>query len=165
MSSIPQINEQKDIDDVNFTLNDGESYTFDFFEIIVGGFFGGGTATVEATLAFDNPASASSGTGSGNWFTFLGIVSSGSLAWTVQPDPVVLSTGEYFEIEFSDIQDFGIGNSAMVDATITAHGAPVIEPAPIPESATMLLLGSGLMGLAGFRRKKQGSGFKPAHSS
>jgi hypothetical protein len=130
-----------------FTLNDGESATFDFFEVTVEG-LGFGTADVTATLALDEPLSSGSGDGSGGWFTFFGKFNAGFLNWDTQPETVILDNGDYFDIIFHDILDWGPNNSKIVQATITAHGAPV------PEPATMLLLGTGLVGLAGIGRKK-----------
>jgi hypothetical protein len=130
-----------------FTLNHGESYTFDFFEVTVEG-FGFGIADVTATLALDKPPSSGSGDGFGGWFTLFGWFSAGFLTWDTQPETVILDNGDYFDIIFHNILDWGPNPSKIVEATITAHGAPV------PEPATMLLLGTGLVGLAGIGRKK-----------
>jgi hypothetical protein len=131
-----------------FSLDDGESYTFDFFEIAVDG-IGFGNADVNATLAFDNPPGlAVTGNGSGGWITFYGFISGGYLKWTNMPQILTLSNGDYFDVSFENVEIIGFGNTTTVTATVTAHAAPV------PEPATVMLVGAGLLGMITFGRKR-----------
>ena len=137
------------LDSEIFSLNDGESYTFDFFQITVDG-LGTGTADIEATLAFEQPSGSEiTGNGSGWWGTIYGVISAGYLGWVDMPQAITLANGDYFDVDFEDVAVVGFGNSTTVSATVTAHAAPV------PEPTTILLSGIGLLGMGFYLRKRK----------
>ncbi|MGH9582404.1 MAG: PEP-CTERM sorting domain-containing protein, partial [Bryobacteraceae bacterium] len=129
----------------------GQSDTFNFFNVAVNGGFDTGTVDVTADLGFILPESVVvSGTGTGEYFTFFGIVSGGMLTWA-EPDPVLLSDGSGFSVNLSDIRAFGFGNSAEVTATVVADLVVAPEPATLP------LLGIGLFAVAVLAWRRRGT--------
>ena len=145
------------LDAIAFSLAEGESHTFDFFKIRVGG-LGGATVDVTATLGFDLPfGTSATGNGDGWYATILGKVSGGALAWNDLPTILTAADGAQFSVDFSDVAGFTIGNSAWVQATVTAiaEAPPPVDPQQnaVAEPATIAMLGLGLFGIAALRRR------------
>lgn len=131
------------LDNQIFDLGAGESKTFDFFRLTVGGLLGVAPISVSATLAFDTPAGeAAQGIGNGFFVTFFGTLNGGVLNWNDLP-AITLGDGSRFSVDFSDIAAFGFGNTATVTATVTALDVA----APVPEPGAIALLGLGALGL------------------
>lgn len=133
-----------------FSLLEGESHTFDFFDVTVGGLFALATVDAAATLAFTLPPGVSvSSTGSGGFATFFGALSAGALIWDAPgPVEVALTNGSTFDVELSDIIAFGFGDTATVQATVTATNV-------VPEPATLALFGAGLVAVGIVRRRRK----------
>ena len=152
-------NVNSNLDDIIYTLQEGESKTFYFATL--------GTTetwinkddlnpgTLTAYVDFDNPDLVQAIGGTSVGFTGLFHFRQGwNLTWE---DPVIVDFGNdgQFQIELSDVGYSswfwqGPDGSADVFATVSLNSAP----APVPEPATVLLLGIGLFGIGGYGRKR-----------
>ena len=140
----------------NFWLADGDTRQIDFFDLTVAGLTLGTPYTISAKLAFDLPQIAAAGSGSGEFVTIFGVLSGGTLQWDSSTLPDTFTIGkDVISVDFENGIAFGIGNTATVHAYITNDATTAnFAASPVPEPATMLLLGCGLVGLASFGRMK-----------
>lgn len=122
-------------------LDVGESFTFDFFDLVVGGLIGGAQIELDAMLALASPRGAAEGTGYGGFVSFLFVFNGVQLDW-IQPDDILLGDGTALGITFEDLFEFGLGNTTTVSATITRFAV-----AAVPEPGTAALLIVGLLAL------------------
>lgn len=128
---------------------DGASITFNFARVTLTGYGLGayGSTDFQATLDIGgNPYVAN---GFASWSTFAtGAIDVGCLRWDTDPGIIKLANGDYFDVFFKPIKGISLGKSEYnIEAVVTGHSASV------PEPATMLLMGAGLLGLGIIRKK------------
>ncbi len=137
-----------------FYLDDGEtSAVIDFFTVNIPLALAAGT--VEADIDLLSPTALSSVTDQGTFKVLAFYVASlGGLKWG---DPVVIpyvyggTTTGVLTLDLFDICTLQCGSEFTISGTITNEITSTPGAVPIP--SVVLLLGTGLIGLAGFKRK------------
>ncbi len=132
----------------------GDSLTFALFELGTDETWSNPDDKVEKNITvdfdFSSPSVNEIGSGQTVGDTWWFLLSWGEVAWN---NPVEFNFGNtgLFTIELED-DSFWTPGSTTIDATLTYVNADT--PAPVPEPSTILLVGTDLLGIIGFGRKR-----------
>jgi hypothetical protein len=126
----------------SFSLNVGQSRTFDFANFTVGNGFGGGSATIDASLGFILPPAGPAGSGaSASYLRFGGLFTGGSLTWDTPSQQLLAADGSLFTVSFGNLAGL-TGSTATAPVTITLNRGAVPEPG----TWAMMIVGFGAVG-------------------
>jgi hypothetical protein len=104
-------------------------------------------------LGLASSASATSGE-SGHVLPSLGPVSSPPDDFDVSKSGTIYLPAELPELDYAYTLNFGLGSIPGSSITLYPSTTPPVNPAPVPEPNTMILLETGLLGCAGAIRRR-----------
>lgn len=138
-----------------FSLNVGESRTFDFARLTVSSGFGVASATLDAQIGFVLPAAGPASTGGSASYVragglFTPGVLGGSLTWDTPTQQITAANGHRFTVSFGNLSGAQFGSNVAVPVTIT------LDAVPEPAAWALMIVGFGAIGGAARAARRSG---------